>query len=52
MDSLPHHGEVITLLVITGLTHRQSYRDIFGITIIKTLAVFFVIGLYSLTGIV
>ncbi|QNU04870.1 hypothetical protein GM240_13635 [Peribacillus butanolivorans] len=52
MDSLPHNGEVITLLVITGLTHRQSYRDIFGITIIKTLAVFFVIGLYSLTGIV
>ncbi|MEJ9230777.1 GntP family permease [Peribacillus butanolivorans] len=52
MDSLPHNGAVITLLAITGLTHRQSYRDIFAITIIKTLAVFFVIGLYSLTGIV
>lgn len=52
MDSLPHNGSVITLLAITGLTHRQSYRDIFAVTIIKTLAVFFVIGLYSLTGIV
>ena len=26
MDTLPHNGAVITLLLITGLTHRQSYR--------------------------
>ncbi|TWI69716.1 H+/gluconate symporter-like permease [Pseudoduganella lurida] len=52
MDTLPHNGAVITLLAVTGLTHRQSYRDIFGITIIKTLAVFFVIAVYYLTGIV
>ena len=25
MDTLPHNGAVITLLAITGLTHRQSY---------------------------
>jgi H+/gluconate symporter-like permease len=52
MDTLPHNGAVITLLAVTGLTHRQSYRDIFAITIIKTIAVFFIIALYSLTGIV
>jgi H+/gluconate symporter-like permease len=52
MDTLPHNGAVITLLAVTGLTHRQSYREIFGITIIKTLAVFFVIALYYLTGLV
>ncbi|WP_243521892.1 GntP family permease [Bacillus pseudomycoides] len=52
MDTLPHNGAVITLLAVTGLTHKQSYRDIFAITIIKTLAVFVVIGVYSLTGIV
>jgi H+/gluconate symporter-like permease len=40
------------LLAVTGLTHKQSYRDIFAITIIKTLAVFFVIALYSVTKIV
>jgi H+/gluconate symporter-like permease len=51
MDTLPHNGAVITLLAVTGLTHRQSYRDIFAVTIIKTLAVFFVIAVYSLTGI-
>jgi H+/gluconate symporter-like permease len=52
MDSLPHNGAVITLLAVTGLTHKQSYRDIFAVTVIKTLASFFVIGVYSLTGIV
>lgn len=52
MDTLPHNGAVITLLAVTGLTHRQSYKDIFTITIIKTLAVFVVIGTYYLTGIV
>jgi H+/gluconate symporter-like permease len=52
MDSLPHNGAVITLLAVTGLTHRQSYRDIFAVTIIKTVAVFFVIAVYSFTGIV
>jgi H+/gluconate symporter-like permease len=52
MDSLPHNGAIITLLAITGLTHRQAYADIFAITCIKTVAVFFVIAVYYLTGIV
>ena len=52
MDTLPHNGAVITLLAVTGLTHRQSYKDIFAITIIKTLAVFVVIGLFYATGLV
>ncbi|HET8897236.1 MAG TPA: GntP family permease [Rhodanobacteraceae bacterium] len=52
MDTLPHNGAVITLLAVTGLTHRQAYRDIFAITVIKTLAVFVVITLYYLTGLV
>ncbi|OJH79729.1 MAG: transporter [Stenotrophomonas maltophilia] len=50
MDSLPHNGAVITLLMVTGLTHRQAYKDIFAVTIIKTLAVFVVIGIYYATG--
>ncbi len=46
MGTLPHNGAVITLLTVTGLTHRQSYGDIFVITCIKTLAVFLIIGVY------
>jgi H+/gluconate symporter-like permease len=52
MDTLPHNGAVITLLAITGLTHRQAYGDIFAITIIKTVGVFVVIGGYHLFNLV
>jgi H+/gluconate symporter-like permease len=52
MDTLPHNGGVITLLTVTGLTHRQSYSGIFAITCIKTMTVFLVIVLYHLTGLV
>jgi len=51
MDTLPHNGAVITLLAVTGLTHKQAYMDIFVITLIKSAAVFFVIGVFYLTGI-
>ncbi len=26
MDTLPHNGAVITLLAVTGLTHREAYK--------------------------
>src|SRR5437867_5893840 len=51
MDTLPHNGAVITLLAVTGLTHRTSYADIFAVTCIKTAAVFVVIGMYYAFGI-
>jgi len=51
MDTLPHNGAVITLLAVTGLTHRQAYGDIFAITLTKTAAVLVVIAVYYLTGI-
>ncbi len=34
LDSLPHNGALITLLLICGVTHRQSYRDVGVVTII------------------
>ena len=52
MDTLPHNGAVITLLAVTGLTHKQSYKDIFAITLIKTMAVFIVIAAFTWFGIV
>lgn len=38
LDSLPHNGAVITLLLICGVTHRQGYKDIAVITIACPLA--------------
>ena len=52
MDTLPHNGAVITLLAVTGLTHREAYRDIFAVTLIKTSAVFVIIGVYYAFGFV
>jgi H+/gluconate symporter-like permease len=51
MDTLPHNGAVITLLGVTGLTHKESYRDIFAITLVKTGAVAVAIATFYLTGI-
>jgi H+/gluconate symporter-like permease len=50
-DALPHNGAVITLLAICGLTHRQSYKDIFVVAVaIPVLALGVVITLGSLFG--
>lgn len=38
-DSLPHCGAVIAMLAITGLTHRQAYRDVGVITVVIPVAV-------------
>ena len=34
LDSLPHNGAVITLLLICGVTHRQSYKDVGVVSVI------------------
>lgn len=48
-DSLPHNGAIVTLLVVCGLTHRQSYKDIFVVTVlIPFVGVLFALGLYTL----
>ena len=52
MDTLPHNGAVITVLAVTGLTHREAYKDIFCMTLFKVLAAFFVIAVYYTTGLV
>jgi len=45
-DSLPHCGAVVAMLAITGLTHREAYRDIFVITVvIPVVATLLTIGL-------
>ncbi|WP_331497641.1 GntP family permease [Paracoccus sp. (in: a-proteobacteria)] len=48
-DALPHNGAVITLLAITGMTHRKSYADIFVVAVaIPVVALVTVIVLGSL----
>ena len=33
LDALPHNGAVITILIVTGLTHKQAYRDLAVVSI-------------------
>jgi H+/gluconate symporter-like permease len=48
-DSLPHCGAVVAILTITGLNHKQTYKDIGMVTVvIPTAAALATIGLYSL----
>lgn len=48
-DALPHNGAVITLLAITGMTHKKSYGDIFVVAVaIPVLATIAVIVLGSM----
>ncbi|MBV7275687.1 GntP family permease [Clostridium sp. PL3] len=47
-DTLPHNGAVITLLGIAGLTHKQSYKNMFVITLIKAGTCFLLIFLQSI----
>lgn len=34
MDTVPHNGAILTLLAVTGMTHKEAYRDIPMCTII------------------
>ena len=34
LDSLPHNGAVITIIALCGLTHKQSYYDMFVVAVI------------------
>ncbi len=50
-DALPHNGAVITVLAICGLTHRQSYKDIFVVAVaIPLVALVTVIALGTVVG--
>ncbi|WP_299981826.1 GntP family permease [uncultured Pseudoteredinibacter sp.] len=48
LDSLPHSGAVVAMLTITGLNHKQVYKDIAVITVvIPIIATLSVIGIAS-----
>lgn len=37
LDTLPHNGAVVTLLAVCGLTHKESYKDIFMVSLLGPL---------------
>ena len=51
LDTLPHNGAVITTLAICGLTHKQSYKDIFVTSVVIPIAVTAIIVAFVSIGI-
>ncbi|MEN1967921.1 GntP family permease [Lentibacillus sp. N15] len=51
LDALPHNGAVLTLLIVTGMTHKESYKDIAVITIIIPIIALIVVILAAIVGI-
>jgi H+/gluconate symporter-like permease len=52
MDTVPHNGAILTLLAVTGMTHKESYFDIFMVTIAIPMGVL-VIGVFlAIMGVV
>lgn len=39
LDSLPHNGAVITLILVCGMTHRESYKDVGIVTLLFPITV-------------
>ncbi|AKK02292.1 GntP family permease [Corynebacterium epidermidicanis] len=38
-DSLPHNGAVLTMLLVCGMTHKQSYKDVAVCTVVVPIIV-------------
>lgn len=52
LEILPHNGAVITLLTICGLTHKESYFDLFIVgSLTAFVASLVVLGLYLTVGV-
>lgn len=51
LNMMPHNGALITLLAICGLTHRDSYKDLFVVgLIVPTLTLIVAIFIHSIFG--
>lgn len=52
IDTVPHSGALVTLFAVCGLTHKDSYYDVFVLTILKTTIAFICLAFYSITGLI
>jgi H+/gluconate symporter-like permease len=51
LDTLPHSGAVVTLLIVCGMTHRQSYKDLAVMTVVvPVITVVVLVALVSAVG--
>lgn len=51
LDSLPHSGAVITMLLVMGVTHKEGYKDLGIVTVVFPVVASIVIILLALMGV-
>lgn len=51
-DSVPHAGSMVTILMVCGLTHKDSYYDLFVLLLLNTSVAYLCMFFYYLTGLV
>ena len=51
LDSLPHSGAVITLLMVMGVTHKEGYRDLGVVTVAFPIVATVAIILLAMMGV-
>ena len=52
LDTVPHNGAILTLLAVTGMTHKESYGDIAITTIVIPLIATAVAIVFAMMGVV
>ena len=52
IDTPPHSGALITLMAVCGLNHKESYYDVFILTLLKTSVAFICLAIFAVTGII
>lgn len=52
LDTVPHNGAILTLLAVTGMTHKESYGDISITTIVIPLIATAVAIVFAMMGVV
>jgi len=52
LDVLPHNGAVLTLLAVTGMTHKKSYADIAVVAIVIPVIAIAICILFKMIGLV
>lgn len=50
LSSMPHNGAVVTLIVLCGMTHKESYGDIFALCVGKFITGFLALVLFAMFG--
>lgn len=52
LDSLPHSGAVITMLMVMGVTHKEGYKDLGMVTVIFPIFALIAVLVLAATGLV